>query len=76
MCSTGGPIAQLEHAGVSVFGEPCVHAATYLKEGIVDSQSLELRVTDKLEGLVFHASAQVAFYLEISDAMERWAVHY
>lgn len=76
MASDGGPIARMEHAPYDVFGEPCVHAVTYLKEGIVDSQYLELRATDQPDGAGCHSAAQIACYMAISEAMERWAVYY
>jgi hypothetical protein len=76
MISDGGPIARMEHSFGDVFGEACVHAVTFLKEGIVNSQYLKLRVTDQPDGAGCHATAQVACYMAISEAMERWAVHY
>lgn len=74
--SLGGPIARMEHCHVDVFGQPSVHAVTYLKEGIVNSQYLDLRATDQPDGAGCHVSPQIACYMAISEAMERWAVHY
>ena len=76
MCSQGGPIARMEHAPMDVFGEACVHAVTYLEEGIVDAGALKLRATVQPDGAGCHTSAQVACYMAISEAMERWAVYY
>ncbi|MGJ8653807.1 MAG: hypothetical protein ACSHX8_11075 [Opitutaceae bacterium] len=75
MESTGGPIARMEHANADVFGEPCVHAVTYLKDGIVGEKHKQLQVTEQPDGAGCHATTQIACYMAISEAMERWAVH-
>jgi len=76
MRSQGGPIERMEHSFHDVFGEPCVHAVTYLKAGLVGEEHLEIRATEQPDGAGCHATAQVACYMAISEAMERWAVRY
>lgn len=76
MVPDGGPIARLEHCYGDVFEEPCVHAVAYLKEGIVGPKSVDVWGTDQPDGAGSHPSAQTACYMAISEAMERWAVHY
>lgn len=76
MSSQGGPIDRMEHSFHDLFGEPCVHAVTYLKAGIGREKHLQLRATEQPDGAGCHATAQVACYMAISEAMERWAVRY
>ncbi|MDQ8195426.1 hypothetical protein QEH59_13400 [Coraliomargarita sp. SDUM461004] len=76
MEADGGPIARLEHAYCDIFGVPCVHAVAYLKQGIVAPELLQMRVIAQPDGAGAHESAQIACYMAISEAMERWAVHY
>ncbi len=76
MSTFGGPIARLEHSWANVFGCPCAHAVSYLDEGIVDSANLKARATDQPDGAGCHSSAQIACYMAISEALERWAVYF
>lgn len=72
----GGPIEKVEYSKCEVFGKVLIHAVAYLKEGIVDPKSVELRLSLQPDGAGCHEFTQVACYMAVSEAIERWAVHY
>jgi len=72
----GGPISRLDYARATVFGKSCFQAVAYIKEGLVSEQVRPQTLTAQPDGAGTHVSAQIACYMAISEALERWAVFY
>ncbi len=72
----GGPIANIEYFEGEVAGMPCIHALSYLKEGLFDESYRTPGMTERADGAGSHKSTQIACHMAISEALERWAVYH
>jgi len=75
LSENGGPIRRITYAERKLLGRPCTHAAAYLREDLVPSDAWEQTLTRQPDGAGSHESTQVACYMAVSEALERWALH-
>ena len=74
--SEGGPIDRLEYASIDLYGVPCTHAVAYLRDDLFLLDVKSQGVTAPPDGAGSNESPQIACHMAISEALERWAVHY
>lgn len=72
----GGPIEQVETMAGSLMGVSCMHAAAFLKEGLVPDSVRSRTETKHCDGAGSHKSGQIACHMAVSEALERWAVYH
>lgn len=70
----GGPIARICSSPIAIYGRNSFQANAYLTPGLITRKSAN-EVYGNADGTGSHESPQVARYMAISEAMERWAFH-
>lgn len=70
----GGPIARICSAPFSIYGRNSFQANAYLAPGLIPRKPVH-EVYGNADGTGSSDSPQVARYMAISEAMERWAFH-
>lgn len=70
----GGPIARICSAPIEIYGRNSYQANAYLNPGLIARKPAH-EVYGNADGTGSNDSPQVARYMAISEAMERWAFH-
>lgn len=70
----GGPITKICCAPFSIYGRDSVQANAFLAPGLIPKQP-SLEMYGNADGSGLSESPQVARYMAISEALERWAFH-
>jgi len=70
----GGPIAQVYSAPFAIYGSNSYQANAYLTPGLIPQKRVR-EIYGNADGTGSSSSPQIARYMAISEAMERWAFH-
>lgn len=70
----GGPIARICSAPFAIYGSNSYQANAYLTPGLIARKPVQ-EIYGNADGTGSSESPQVARYIAISEAMERWAFH-
>ncbi|MFO7725766.1 MAG: hypothetical protein R6V45_09485 [Oceanipulchritudo sp.] len=70
-----GPIEKIEHSRIHLFGREVYQANAYLSRWL-NTEARESRIFSNADGTGTHPSAMVARNMAVSEAIERWALHY
>lgn len=72
----GGPIQRLEAAATTLWdGSPCYSAAAYLQPSLRPSKPRPLGIYDDADGGGTNRSRNIACFVAVSEALERWAYY-
>jgi hypothetical protein len=70
----GGPIVKICCAPFSVYGKQSIQANAFLASGLIPRKPVH-EIYGNADGCGLSESSQVARYMAVSEALERWAFH-